>query len=58
MDKLKLLKITLLIIVLAEEIRSVTKLVEFYLNTKICPNCSSRIVSSANYCTRCRYKFN
>ncbi|SQE50913.1 Uncharacterised protein [Mammaliicoccus sciuri] len=56
--KLKVLKLTLLIIILAEEIRSVSKLVEFYLNTKACPICSSRVIGSANYCTRCRHKFN
>lgn len=58
MDKLKLLKITLLIVILAEEIKSVVKELVFFFNLKKCPSCSSITTKSANYCPKCRYKFN
>lgn len=52
------LKITLLIVILAEEIKSVGKQIECYLNSKVCPNCKNRIIKTANYCSMCRFKFN
>lgn len=51
------LKITLLIVILAEDINSVMKELVCYINSKKCPNCNYRIIKDANYCSMCRYKF-
>lgn len=51
------LKITLLIVILAEEIKSVKEKFLCYMNSKKCPNCNYRITKDANYCSICRYKF-
>lgn len=52
------LKITLLIVILAEEIKSVVKKLTCYSNSKKCPKCKNRTIKSANYCPMCRFKFN
>lgn len=58
MNLKQVLKITLLIVILAEEIKSVVVKFLNYSNSKKCPECNFRTVKSANFCPNCRYKFN
>lgn len=58
MNLKQVLKITLLIVILAEEIKSVRGKILYYTNSKKCPNCNHRIIKYANYCPMCRYDFN
>lgn len=55
---LKKLKIALLIVILAEEIRNASRHFLIFINTKKCPSCKERTINNANYCPNCRYKFN
>ncbi|MHD0382847.1 hypothetical protein ACY2C9_07890 [Staphylococcus simulans] len=58
MSKLKTIKIALLIVILAEEIKSAIAGFRNYFNLKKCPKCDFRTIKSAKFCPYCRYKFN